>query len=91
MPNALRVRQEPGDAVMFNACGLHRGRYHVDKLRRTLMLTYSRMSTPTADYFTTQPWFLEAGYLNGLKPNTRAFYEKFIAQFQNHWAPAQAV
>jgi len=44
MPGALRFRMEPGDAVDFMANGLHRGRYHSDKLRRTLMPTYSRLS-----------------------------------------------
>ena len=41
MPGAVRVHQRPGDAVAFEALGLHRGRYHTDKRRRTFMLTYT--------------------------------------------------
>jgi len=85
MPGALRIKQEPGDAVLFNPIGLHRGRYHVDKLRRTFMLTFTKTSAPAFDYFTQQPWFLEPGHLQPLSPATREFFEKFIAVFKNQW------
>jgi ectoine hydroxylase-related dioxygenase (phytanoyl-CoA dioxygenase family) len=86
MPGAVRVRLEPGDAVAFNARALHRGRYHTDKLRRTLMLTYSTLSgIHPPDYFNRQPWFLEPGHLDPLQPRTRAFFERFIAEFRETW------
>jgi ectoine hydroxylase-related dioxygenase (phytanoyl-CoA dioxygenase family) len=85
MPGALRVALEPGDAVLFNPLGHHRGRYHSDKPRRTLMLTYTRPSGATRDYFTDQPWFLEPGYLDGLSPRTRRFFEAYVAAFREHW------
>ena len=39
MPGALRVCLQPGDAVLFNAFGFHRGRYHAANPRRTVMWT----------------------------------------------------
>ena len=39
MPGSTRIALEPGDCVCFNSWGYHRGRYHVDKPRRTLMFT----------------------------------------------------
>lgn len=85
MPGAMRVKQNAGDAVLFNAMCIHRGRYHSDKPRRTLMLTYTKQSEPWFDFFSDQPWFLEAGYLDGLSDNARAFYERFITQYKSDW------
>lgn len=85
MPGAVRVALEPGDAVAFNPCALHRGRYHTDKLRRTLMLTYTKTSVPRFDYFSDQPWFLTAGYLDGLDAAAGAFFARFIAQYKENW------
>jgi ectoine hydroxylase-related dioxygenase (phytanoyl-CoA dioxygenase family) len=85
MPGALRIALQPGDAALFNPNGLHRGQYHKDKLRRTLMLTYTKTSEPYFDYFSNQPWFLQPGYLDGLAPRTRHFFEPFVAQHKEHW------
>lgn len=85
MPGALRVALQAGDAVAFNPCGLHRGRYHTDKLRRTLMLTYTKASAPCSDYFSDQPWFLSEGYLDGLDGDTQAFFGRFIEQYRADW------
>ena len=74
MPGALRVALQPGDAVAFNPYALHRGRYHTDKLRRTLMLTYTKTSRPRFDYFSDQPWFDEDGYLSGLGAESQVFF-----------------
>lgn len=52
---------------------IHRGRYHADRLRRTLMLTYTKSSEPYADYFSNQPWFLTPGYLDTLSPKRAHF------------------
>jgi ectoine hydroxylase-related dioxygenase (phytanoyl-CoA dioxygenase family) len=85
MPGAVRVALDPGDAVLFNSIGHHRGRYHADRPRRTLMLTYSRRSAPREDYFTDQPWFLEPGYLDGLTPRAQRFFADYVATFSDYW------
>lgn len=85
MPGALRLALQPGDAFAFNAFGLHRGRYHADKKRRTLMLTYTRTSTPSYDYFSHQPWFAEANYMANFQPKTRSFFEPFVSAYREEW------
>lgn len=85
MPGAVRVRQNAGDAVLFNAMCIHRGRYYNDTPRRTLMLTYTKQSEPWFDYFSDQPWFLDAGYLDGLSPHAQTFYQRFVEQYQSNW------
>ncbi len=85
MPNALRVRLKAGDGVIFNPYGLHRGRYHVDKPRRTLMLTYTPRSFPLRDFFSDQPWFEEPGHLDPLSPRARVFFEDFISTYRDFW------
>ncbi len=89
MPGALRLDLAPGDGAAFNPFSLHRGRYHADRLRRTLMLTYTRASKPRFDYFSDQPWFLEKGYLNGLSSSAAAFYQRFIEQYRGDWAKSE--
>ena len=83
MPNAIRFNQEPGDMIAFDANGLHRGRYHSDKIRRTLMLTYS--SQPYFDYFTDQPWFLTDQNFKNLPLKTQTYFEPFIETFRPKW------
>ena len=85
MPWALRVALQPGDVLAFNAFGLHRGRYHTDKKRRTLMLTYTRTSNPSYDYFSHQPWFDEANYMEIFQPRTRAFFKPFVSAYRKDW------
>lgn len=85
MPNAMRFNQKPGDMIAFDPNGLHRGRYHSDKIRRTLMLTYS--TTANFDYFTNQPWLLNKENTNILPPKTQAFFQVFIDAFKDKWQP----
>lgn len=85
MAGALRIDLAPGDAVAFNPTGLHRGRYHVDKRRRTLLLTYTATSAPNFDYFSVQPWFLADGYLSGLTPQATRFFEAYKAVYEKDW------
>jgi hypothetical protein len=85
MPGALRVALAPGDAVAFNPLALHRGRYHTDKRRRTLMLTYTSSMHPRFDYFSDQPWFDTAGYLADLDQHTCAFFEQFVNRYGDEW------
>jgi hypothetical protein len=87
MPNAKRFYLKAGDAVAFNQVGLHRGRYHVNNPRRTLMLTYTPMNNPIFDNnISRQPWFLEEGYLDSLSPRAVAFYQDYINVYKDHWA-----
>ena len=85
MPGARRFHQAPGDIVAFNAYGLHRGRYHADKLRRTIMFTYGIPDAAREDYFTDTPWFLEPGYLDGLSDHASAFYHAYVERFREFW------
>ena len=85
MPDATRVPLEPGDAVAFNPLGLHRGRYHTDRPRRTLMLTYTCSQHPRFDYFSNQPWFDEPDYLDGLQPPAQRFFEEFVDEYGPEW------
>ncbi|MBP1989346.1 phytanoyl-CoA dioxygenase family protein [Paenibacillus eucommiae] len=85
MPNALRVELKAGDALIFNPFGLHRGRYYKEIPRRTLMLTYTPEDYPTYDSFSTQPWFEEPGYLDGLSPRAITYFQQFIDVFRNFW------
>ena len=85
MPGAVRVKQNAGDAVLFNAMMLHRGRYYREPVRRTLMLTYTKTSEPWFDYFSDQAWFVQSGYLDGLSPQAHSFYQRFITQYESNW------
>ena len=78
MPGAVRVHQRPGDAVAFEALGLHRGRYHTDKRRRTSMLTYTSDGDYLFDYFSDQPWILSSPMMAELPDVTRAFFQRFV-------------
>jgi ectoine hydroxylase-related dioxygenase (phytanoyl-CoA dioxygenase family) len=82
MPDAVRVALKAGDAMMFNPNGMHRGRYHRDIARLTLMFTYTPLVKPRADDFSYQPWFLDGGYSVGLSDRARLFYEQFVDQYR---------
>ena len=99
LPGAVRLELEPGDLAFFHVNSLHRGTYHKDMLRRTLNLTYSRASVVrpasgveelnrTKGYVSTfQPWCLKPGYLDGVRPETREFFERFIRTYRDSWRP----
>jgi hypothetical protein len=67
------------------ARGYHRGRYHTDKPRRTLMFTYTGAPFSTFDYFSDQPWVLQEGYLDSLSPGGQAFFGAFAQTFGCVW------
>jgi hypothetical protein len=73
MPGALRISLGVGDAAAINSLGIHRGRYHTDKLRRTAMITYTKSSMPVFDFFSTQPWFLNPAYRARIPSDVRPF------------------
>jgi hypothetical protein len=86
MPNAKRFHMKAGDAVAFNQIGLHRGRYHADNQRRTLMLTYTPENNPIYDNtISIQPWFLEEGYMDGLSPRAGTYFNEYIRAYRDHW------
>jgi hypothetical protein len=92
MPGAERIALRAGDALALNPVGLHRGRYHVDKLRRTFTVTITRSSRPEANSFNRQPWFLEPGYLDHLSHGALAWYRRFIDAYRHSWTlPAPPV
>ena len=73
MPGAVRLHQEPGDAVLFTQLCIHRGRYHTDKLRRSLMISVKKraaaeftMRQRGLNYASDQPWFLLPQYFDGV-------------------------
>ena len=90
MPRAVRIALNPGDGVAFNPFGLHRGRYHADKKRRTLMLSYRARSLPLYDYFSDQPWCESPGYLDDLTPEAAQFWREFVEDYSEQWREGQA-
>lgn len=92
MPGAVRLHQEPGDAVLFTQSCIHRGRYHTDKLRRTLMVSVKKraaaeftMRQRGLDYASDQPWFLLPRYFDGVNEDARAFFGEFVDFYGRHW------
>lgn len=92
MPNAARMVLSPGDAVLFNALTVHRGRYHADKLRRTFMVVYRKVRTAREELsqrglnqYTDQPWFLLPGYLDGVRQETEACFHRYVEFYAESW------
>ena len=85
MPGAVRLALNIGDVLVFHPCSLHRGRYHINKRRRTFMVTYTGTDWPRFDCYSDQPWFLNEGYLDGLSASGRAFFERFVTQYRDDW------
>ncbi len=85
MPGALRLALSAGDAAAFNSLGLHRGRYYADRLRRTVMITYTKRSMPVRDYFSNQPWFLNPAYRARIPAEAESFFARFIATDGEFW------
>jgi hypothetical protein len=86
MPGALRISLGKGDAAAINSLGIHRGRYHKDKLRRTVMLTYTKSSMPVSDNFSNQPWFLNPAYRARIPADVRPFFDRFIEAYADFWS-----
>lgn len=98
MPNALRLPLDPGDVAFFHVNSLHRGTYKAGILRRTIAVTFNRVSDPrpaTAESMAQrtgyvpsyQPWFRKPGYLDGCSPAARDFYQRFIDLYAGSWGP----
>ena len=98
MPNAIQLPLEPGDIAFFHVNALHRGTYEAGVLRRTIAVTFNRISDPrpaTAESMAQrtgyvpsyQPWFRKPGYLDGCSPEAIDFYRRFIDLYENSWSP----
>ncbi|MCJ8330603.1 MAG: phytanoyl-CoA dioxygenase family protein [Lentisphaeria bacterium] len=85
MPGAKRMKLEIGDLFAFNPNGLHRGRYHTDKPRRTIMGSFGDIAQTPKFFFSYQPWYLNEGFLDGLSDEARAFYQLYINKYQDFW------
>lgn len=92
MPGAVRLSLEPGDAALFTQLCIHRGRYHADKLRRTMMISVKKRAAAEfsirnrgLDYSCDQPWFLMPQYLAGVDDHARTFFCGFAEFYAPHW------
>lgn len=98
MPGRLAIQLQPGDLAFFHVNALHRGMYFQGVERRTIAVTFGRVSHPrkaTAEMIkqwkgyvaTYQPWFLKPGYLDGCASSTRAFFQRFVDVYRDSWKP----
>jgi len=92
MPGAIRLSLKPGDAALFTQLCIHRGRYHTDKLRRTMMISVKKRAAAQfsirqrgLDYSCDQPWFLMPQYVEGLNEHARTFFREFTDFYAPHW------
>ncbi len=85
MLNSKRIYLNPGDAVFFNAWGIHRGNYIAEIPRKTFDIIYGT----SCDWCTPSPTcFLQPNILQGLTPQAQAFFQKFINTYQQQWLNA---
>ena len=92
MPGSTRIHLQPGDAALFTQLCIHRGRYHTDKFRRTMMISVKKLAAAQfsirqrgLDYGCDQPWFLMPQYFDGVNEHARAFFREFVDFYSPHW------
>ena len=92
MPGAVCRHLEPGDAAMFTQLCIHRGRYHTDKPRRTMMISVKKRAAAQfsirqrgLDYGCDQPWFLMPQYFDGVNEHARTFFREFVDFYSPYW------
>ena len=92
MPGAVRLHLEPGDAAVFTQLCIHRGRYHTDKPRRTMMISVKKRAAAQfsirqrgLDYGCDQPWFLMPQYFDGVNEHARTFFREFVDFYSPYW------
>jgi ectoine hydroxylase-related dioxygenase (phytanoyl-CoA dioxygenase family) len=78
---SVRLPLRVGDALLFHAWGIHRGRYVATHPRRTLDLIYNIGAPPPG---CPRDAFAEPVPLTGLSPTARAFFTAFNAQRNAH-------
>lgn len=77
LPGAVRLPLRAGDALLFHAWGIHRGRYVATRPRRTLDLIYNIGAPPPA---CPRDAFAEPVPLTGLSPTAHTFFITFNAE-----------
>lgn len=81
LPGGLRIPLEPGDAMLIDGRGIHRGWYTHGVARRTITLVYTSMDKLLRypdDEDQRPRCFLEPAHLAGSSAGTRAFFERQI-------------
>jgi hypothetical protein len=81
LPGAVRLSLRAGDALLFHAWGIHRGRYIAARARRTLDLIYNIGAPPPG---CPRDAFAEPVPLTGLSPTAHAFFTTFNAERNAH-------
>ncbi|HEX3133698.1 MAG TPA: phytanoyl-CoA dioxygenase family protein [Planctomycetota bacterium] len=76
-PEAVRLPLRAGDALLFHAWGIHRGRYVTTRPRRTLDLIYNIGTPPPG---CPRDAVAEPVPLTGLSPTAHAFFSVFNAE-----------
>jgi len=83
LPGALRLALRTGDALLFHAWGIRRGRYVVTRSRRTLDLIYNIGAPPPG---CPRDAFAAPVPLTGLSPTAQTFFAAFNAERNAHVA-----
>ncbi|MGB3190604.1 MAG: phytanoyl-CoA dioxygenase family protein [Limnoraphis sp.] len=82
IPNSTRIHLEIGDAVFFDAWGIHRGNYIAEIPRRTFDIIYGTIP----DWYTPPPTcFLQENILAEFTPRKQLFFQRFIETYKNKW------
>ncbi|MEB3282969.1 MAG: phytanoyl-CoA dioxygenase family protein [Lyngbya sp.] len=83
IPNSTRIHLDVGDAVFFNAWGIHRGNYIAEIPRRTFDIIYGTIP----DWYTPPPTcFLQENIFAELTPRQQLFFQRFIESYKNQWS-----
>lgn len=85
MPGARRIALRAGDAVLFNAWGIHQGRYDPTRPRRTLDLLY-QFGDLCREAVPPPTCFEDPAVLEKLSPAARRFFQRFIDSYAPLWA-----
>jgi hypothetical protein len=84
MPGRRKIELRAGDACLFHAWGIHRGRYRADIPRRTLDVIYGWGGA--CSYSPPPPMcFTDPELLARLSPHARNFFDYFISAYKGYW------
>jgi len=84
MPGGQALPLQAGDALLFHAWSIHRGRYSARKPRRTLDIIFI-IGAPNDWGVPTPGCFREPSVMDALSPAARDFYAAFAAADEAHW------
>lgn len=74
-----------GDAAVFDAWGIHRGRYRAGVARRTFDVVL-QWGPPQMEVPPPPTCFTDAELYAGLSVSARRFYSRFVEAYRNCWA-----